>query len=109
MLTTSAPSRGTNSQPDFVADGRAIHGLEDQLEAESELQFANDEGCRLAAGEGNQITPAHFSLDLEPQLFEEAFYWEIEARFQGVSFVSAGEDNGLKLIPSHVEESACTQ
>ena len=104
VLTTSAPPRGANSKPDFVADGRAIHSLQDQFEAKSELQFANDERCRLTAGEGNQITAAHLSLDLESQLFEEPLYGEIEAGFQGASFVSAGEDNGLKLIPSHVEE-----
>ena len=76
-----------------------------QLEAEREFQFPNDEGRWLAADEGNEITPAHLSLDLEPQQFEELFHWEGEASFQGVSFVGAGEDlERLKLILCHVEE-----
>ena len=103
--TAPAPTRGANGKPDFVADGHAIHGLQDQLEAESELQFANDDGRWLTAGKGNEITPAHLSLDLEPQPFEEALDRELKAGFQGGSFVGAGEDlERLKLIPSHVEE-----
>lgn len=53
VFTTSAPSRSADSQPNFVADGRAIHGLQNKLQAEGELQFANDDGRRLAAGDAD--------------------------------------------------------
>ena len=83
VLTASAAPRGADGEPDLIARGRAIDGLQDQIEGESELQLADDDRGGLMAVQRHQIAAAHLALDLEAQVFEEALDRQIEARFQG--------------------------
>ena len=83
VLAASAAPRGADGEPDLVASGRPIDGLQHQIESEGELQLADDDRGGLLAVQRYQIAAAHLALDLEAQLFEEALDRQIEARFQG--------------------------
>lgn len=79
MFATATSLRGTNRQPDLIAGGSPVNGLQHQVEGERQLEFADDEGCRLAVAQRHQVTAAHLALDLEAELFEEVLDRQIEA------------------------------
>ena len=82
VLAPPAAPRRSDGQPDLVASRKAIDRLQDQIKGESELELANDDGCRLVAVERHQVAAAYLALDLETQFFEEALDRQVEARFQ---------------------------
>ena len=103
MLAASAPPGGLHGEPDLVAGSRAVHGLQDELERDTELQLADDHRGGLLAVERYEVAAAHLALDLEAQLFEEALDGQVEARFQGVPSASARIGKPLAVIRHDVQ------
>ena len=81
-LAAATPSRGAYRQPDLVAGGRPVDGLQHEIEREGELQLADDHDRRLALSQRHEIAIANLALDLEAELLEEALDRQIKARFQ---------------------------
>jgi hypothetical protein len=56
-----------HGEPNFIAGGRAIDSLQDQIESEAELQLTDDDRRWLIAIERHQVAAAHLALNLELQ------------------------------------------
>ena len=72
-----------DGEPDLVADGCAINGLEHQFEREALLHFADHDEFGWAIGKGDEIAPTHLALDLQAEPLQMALYRRIEVGFQG--------------------------
>ena len=77
MFAAATPARCPHGEPDLVARGQAIDGLQDKIEREGELELADDDGNRLLSVERHKIAAAHLTLDLEAQFLEEALDGQI--------------------------------
>ena len=81
-FAAAAARRSANGEPNLVANGRTVHGLENEFEREAQFQFADHQRDRRAAIDGDDIAAAHLALDLEAQPFEKALHRRIKARLQ---------------------------
>jgi hypothetical protein len=69
-------------EPDLVGGAGAIHRLQDELQVEGKLQFADHYNRRIVAAQCHQIAAADLALDREAELFEEAFDGKVKRGFQ---------------------------
>jgi len=98
VFAAATSARCTHGEPHLVTRGQAIDGLQDKIEREGELKFADDDGNRLFGVERHKIAAAHLSLDLKAQFLEEALDGQIKAGFQrGVP--AFGRSHRSRLIP----------
>ena len=81
-LTTPEDARG---EPDLVAGRRAVDGLQHQLEAEAQLELADDHERRLIPAQRYEIAAADLTFDDEPEAFEISLHRRVE---RGLHFAS---------------------
>lgn len=68
----TAASGSADRQPDLITDGGSVDRLQHQVKGEGEFELAYDDSSWCALLQGDQITTADLTLDLEAELFEEA-------------------------------------
>jgi ATP phosphoribosyltransferase regulatory subunit HisZ len=76
-----AAAGACNRQIDLIGGTEAINGLKDQLQGERQLQLSDHQQRRLSASHSDDVTAAHFTLDLEALPFEKALNGKVEAGF----------------------------
>jgi hypothetical protein len=88
-FTSFPPRRETSGQPDFVARSRAVDSLQDELEIEAELEFADHDQRRIVALKRQQIAAADLALDDEAEPLKEGLDRPIKRRLQACSPVGS--------------------
>ncbi len=74
--------REASGQPNFVASGRPVDPLQDELEIECQFEFADHDDRRIVALQRQQIAAFDFAFDDEAEPFEEGLHRPIERRLQ---------------------------
>ena len=72
VALTPPPARGEGSgQPNFVASGRPVDPLQDELEIEGELEFADHDDREVVSFQRDQIAVSIGALNDKTEPFEE--------------------------------------
>jgi hypothetical protein len=71
-FTPFTAGRETSGQPNFVAGGCTVDPLQDELEIEDQLEFADHDDRRVVALQRHQIAASDFAFDEEAEPFEES-------------------------------------
>ena len=82
VFTPVLARRKASSEPDFVARDSAIDSLQDELEIEGQLKFADHDDRRIVAPQRQQIAASDFTFDNETEAFEEGLDRPVEQRLQ---------------------------
>ena len=91
-------ARGQSScKPNLVTDRCTIHPLQNKLEVELELQFADHNDRRRVCAQGEEIASADLSLDHEAEIFEEALNRAVERCFEQYSSKGVGIPMGTRM------------
>ena len=72
MLAAAARCHA-HGEPDLVAGRRAVDALQDELEIEAELEFADDDERRLVAAQRDEIAAADLALHAEAERSRKRF------------------------------------
>jgi hypothetical protein len=80
-----AAGRAASGQPDFITSGRAIDPLQDELEIEGQLEFADHDDRWVVALQRQQIAASDLAFDDEAEPFEEGLDRSIKRRLQNRS------------------------
>jgi hypothetical protein len=70
-LTPLPARREASGQPNFVASGRPVDPLQDELEIEGQLEFADHDDRQIIALQRDQIAASNLALDDKTEPFEE--------------------------------------
>ena len=62
-LTPSPARREASCQPNFVASGRPVDPLQDELEIEGQLEFADHDDREIVSLQRDQIAVSNLALD----------------------------------------------
>src|SRR5580693_1529828 len=79
-LTPLPARREASGQPNFVASGRPVDPLQDELEIEGQLEFADHDDREIVALQRYQIAASNLALDDEAEPFEEDLDRPIKGR-----------------------------
>ena len=72
VALTPLPARGEASgQPNFVASGRPVDPLQDEIEIEGQLEFADHDDRQIITLQRDQIAASNLTLDDKTEPFEE--------------------------------------
>ena len=82
IALTAAARPEPRRQPDLVADPGPIDALQDEIEVEAKLQFADDDDGRLIAFDAEKIAAPDLALDAIAEIFEKPLDGYVEATFQ---------------------------
>ena len=100
VLASLAAGGQFGGEPDLVTGGGAVNRLQDQLEIEGELQFADHHDRGIVAAQRHEIAAADLALDGEAEVFEKPFDRQVKRSFQngsGVGSVSPVRINAVSL------------
>jgi len=86
-LTPLPARREASGQPNFVASGRPVDPLQDELEIEGQLEFADHDDREIVALQRHQIAASNLAFDDKAEPFEEDLDRPIEGRLQNRSHV----------------------
>src|ERR1700722_10085212 len=86
-LTPPPARREACGQPNFVASGRPVDTLQDELEIEGQREFADHDDREIVALQRDQIAASNLALDDEAEPFEEDLDRSIKGPLQNRSHV----------------------
>jgi hypothetical protein len=79
--------REASGQPNFVASGRLVDTLQDELEIEGQLEFSDHDDRKIVSLQGDKIAVPNLALDDKAEPFEEDLDRPIKGRLQNRSHV----------------------
>jgi hypothetical protein len=82
VFTPLLARRKASGEPSFVACGSAIDPLQNELEVEGQLEFADHDDGRIIAPQRERIAASDLTFDNEAEPFEEGLDRSIEQRLQ---------------------------
>ena len=86
-LTPPPARREASGQPNFVASGRPLDPLQDELEIEGQLEFADHDDREIISLQRDQIAVSNLALNDKAEPFEEDLDRLIKGRLQNRSHV----------------------